>query len=142
MKLFSLRARILAILLFSTIVMVMAEPTSESVNDKHGKRKNLIIREYTINATGKKRWMDHLTVYDSKGLKKEETDYAITGMRKRIVYQYDSNNRCIKEVIYDDTKKVSCIRKFEHNTDGTKKTQYNYLPNGRLHSTKKFQYTY
>ena len=29
-----------------------------------------------------------------------------------------------------------------YNPDGTKKTQYNYLPNGHLFSTKQYQYTY
>ena len=43
---------------------------------------------------------------------------------------------------YDDKNHVSRIKKFEYNEDGTKKAQYNYKPNGKLESTKTFEYSY
>jgi hypothetical protein len=101
----------------------------------------MTIREYNTDSKGKNRWMDHITVYNEKGLKIEEIEYATYGMRERVLFEYDANERCVKEVVFDDTKKVSRIRKYEYNADGTKKTQYNYLPNGRLYSTKQYQYS-
>jgi hypothetical protein len=86
-------------------------------------------------------WMDHVTVYNTKGLKVEEIEYATYGMRQRITFEYDARDYCIKEVVYNDRNKVSRIRKYEYNADGSKKTQYNYLPNGRLYSTKQFKYS-
>jgi hypothetical protein len=101
----------------------------------------MTIREYNTDAKGKSRWMDHLTVYNAKGLKIEEVEYATYGMREKVIFEYDSQDRCIKEVVYDERNKVSRIRKYDYNADGTKRTQYNYLPNGRLYSTKVYQYS-
>ena len=116
--------------------------SAESLYEKHEKKKNLTIREYNSDAKGKSKWMDHLTVYNAKGYKIEEVEYTVYGQREKVVFEYDTNDLCIKEIVYDDHNKVSRIRKYTYNADGTKKMQYNYLPNGRLYSTKVYQYTY
>jgi len=142
MKLISKRTKLFSVFLFGVISMTLAQTSPESLNEKRERHKNMTVREYNTDAKGKNRWMDHVTVYNAKGLKIEEIEYATFGMRERVLFEYDANDHCIKEVVFDDRKKVSRIRKYEHNADGTKKTQYNYLPNGRLYSTKQFQYTY
>lgn len=114
----------------------------QSETDKLERRKNLKIKEYKTSAKGKDKELDGMTVYNEKGLKVEEIEYATYGVKFRITYEYDTNNRCIKEVTYDDRNKVTRIRKIEYNADGTKKAHYNYLPNGRLYSSKVFEYTY
>ncbi|MBQ4434159.1 MAG: hypothetical protein II894_08405 [Bacteroidales bacterium] len=43
-------------------------------------------------------------------------------------------------MVYDSRNKPVRIRKFEYNADGSKKKQYNYLPSGKLESTKVFEY--
>ena len=101
----------------------------------------MTVREYNTDAKGQNRWMDHVTVYNAKGLKVQEIEYATYGMREKITFEYDGADHCVKEVVYDDRNKVTRIRKYEYNPDGTKKTQYNYLPNGRLYSTKVYQYS-
>jgi hypothetical protein len=137
----SLRTKLLSFFLLGFISLTLAQTTSpESLVDKHERHKNMTVREFNTDAKGKNRWMDHVTVYNGKGLKIEETEYATYGMKERVVFEYDGE-RCIKEVVFDEHKKVSRIRKYEYNADGTKKTQYNYLPNGRLYSTKQYQYT-
>lgn len=134
-------------LLFLTLMFMGASTTlfaqvsAESLYEKHERKKNLTIREFNTDAKGNNKWMDHLTVYNDKGYKIEEIEYATFGQRERITFEYDDNDRCIKEVVYDDRNKVCRIRKYMYNADGTKKTQFNYLPNGRLFSTKQFQYT-
>jgi hypothetical protein len=136
----SLKTKLLILFLFISAATVFSQSSPESLDDRRVRRKGLTIKEYNTDAKGKNVWLDHLTVYNAKGLKVEEIEYATYGMRERVTFEYDATDRCIKEVVYDDRNKVSRIRKYEYNADGTKKTQYNYLPNGRLYSTKQFQY--
>lgn len=114
----------------------------EQLFEKHERKKNLTIEEFNSDAKGKNKWMDHKTTYNAKGYKIEEIEYAVYGQRERVVFEYDANGMCTKEIVYDEHNKVSRIRKYTYNSDGTKKMQYNYLPNGRLYSTKLYQYTY
>lgn len=139
----SLKFAVLLVLLVTGGIVsdLCAQTSPESLNEKRERRKNLTIREFNTDAHGKSEWMDHITVYNAKGLKVEETEFATYGMRQRITFEYDDRDYCIKEVVFDDRNKVTRIRKYEYNPDGTKKVQYNYLPNGRLYSTKQFRYT-
>lgn len=138
---FNYRIIIISILLLGSSAALFSQVSPESLYEKHERKKNLTIREFNTDAKGNNKWMDHLTVYNDKGYKIEEIEYATFGQRERVTFEYDENDRCIKEVVYDDRNKVSRIRKYMYNADGTKKTQFNYLPNGRLFSTKQFQYT-
>lgn len=131
---------ILLLLLVGSTVNTYAQ-SPESLDEKRERRKNLTVREYNSDAKGQSKWMDHLTVYNALGLKVEEVEYAVYGQREKVVFEYDNNNLCVKEVVYDDRNKITRIRKYTYNADGTKKMQYNYLPNGRLYSTKVYQYT-
>ena len=141
MKKISLRSKAITFLLLGVISIACAQSSPESLIDKRERKKNMTINEYNTDANGKNRWLDHTTVYNSRGNKVEEIEYATYGMRERVLFEYDANDQCIKEVVYDDRNKVSRIRKYAYNPDGTKKTQYNYLPNGRLYSTKQYQYS-
>lgn len=141
MKKISLRSKTLTFLLLGVISIASAQSSPESLIDKRERKKNMTINEYNTDANGKNRWLDHTTVYNARGNKIEEIEYATYGMRERVLFEYDANDQCIKEIVYDDRNKVSRIRKYAYNPDGTKKTQYNYLPNGRLYSTKQYQYS-
>lgn len=141
MKKISLRSKALTFLLLGVISIAFAQSSPESLTDKRERKKNMTINEYNTDANGKNRWLDHTTVYNARGNKIEEIEFATYGMRERVLFEYDANDQCIKEVVYDDRNKVSRIRKYAYNPDGTKKTQYNYLPNGRLYSTKQYQYS-
>ncbi len=138
-----LKALILFFFAIGAANYLYSQPSPESLKDENRERKkNLTVREYNTDAKGKNSWLDHLTVYNEDGYKIEEIEYATYGMRQRTTYEYNAQNQCIKEVVYDDRNKVSRIKKYEYNKDGTKKTQYNYLPNGRLYTKKEFQYNY
>ena len=111
--------------------------------EKRAMRKNLVVKEINIDANGKVQWMDNLTVWDENGYKIEEIEYAIYGLRERITYEYDyETGRCIREDVYDDRNKLYLIRKYDYHDNGRKKIQYNYLPNGKLYSTKIYEYSY
>lgn len=109
---------------------------------KRAKRKNLTIREWNTDAKAKTRWLDHITTYDSLGHKVEEIEYATYGQVQRVTIEYDAEGFVSREVVYNDKDKPVRIRKYEYNDNGTKKKQYNYLPNGKLYSVKVFEYAF
>lgn len=121
--------------------MAMADVSPETLA-KRAKRKNLTIREWNTDAKAKTRWLDHVTVYDSLGRKIEETEYATYGQVQRITIEYNEEGFVSREVVYNDKDKPVRIRKYEYNANGTKKKQYNYLPNGKLYSVKVFEYAF
>ena len=109
---------------------------------KRAKRKNLTIREWNTDAKAKTRWLDHITMYDSLGRKVEEIEYATYGQVQRVTIEYNDDGFVAREVVYNDKDKPIRIRKYEYNNNGTKKKQYNYLPNGKLYSVKVFEYAF
>ena len=84
---------------------------------KRAKRKNMTLKEWNTDAASRTKWLDHMTVYDAEGQVSREVEY-------------DGKNRPVR------------IRKYEYNDNGTKRKQYNYLPNGKLYSVKVFEYTF
>ncbi|MBO5249234.1 MAG: hypothetical protein IKA19_02650 [Muribaculaceae bacterium] len=133
------------ILLFAALlcsVMAVAQEVSPETLAKRQKRKNLTVTEWNTDSKGRNRWMDHLTIYDEQGRKIEEIEYASYGQRERVVTTYGDNGLVAKEIVYNDRNKPVRIRKYEYNADGTKKKQYNYLPNGKLYSIKEYNYKF
>lgn len=114
-------------------------------DDKTGKRerkKNLVVREWNQRQGSNTPYLDHIATYDELGRKTEEIEYASYGQKKRVVYEYEGNSlKCLREIEYDHNNHATRIKKFEYNEDGTKAKQYNYKPNGKLESTKTFEYT-
>lgn len=121
--------------------MALADLSPETLA-KRAKRKNLTIREWNTDAKAKTRWLDHITTYDSLGRKVEEIEYATYGQVQRVTIEYDAEGFVSREVVYNDKDKPVRIRKYEYNDNGTKKKQYNYLPNGKLYSVKVFEYAF
>ena len=113
-----------------------------TLEEKRELRKNLVVKEWNTEARGKRKWMDHLTVWDENGLKIEEIEYAIYGQKERTTYEYDETGKCIRENVYNDKNKLYRIRKYEYLPNGRKKVQYNYNPDGKLYSSKVFEYSY
>ena len=110
-----------------------------SIEERRERRQNLVVKEW--NTEGRRKWLDHLKVYNPDGFIIEDIEYATYGQVSRIVSKYEGD-RCIEEIVYNERDKVVRIRKYEYNPDGTKKMQYNYLPNGKLYSTKVYEYSY
>ncbi len=123
--------------------MLMSAQVSPETLAKRAKRKNLTVKEFNTDAKGKSEWLDHLTVYDDQGRKVEEIEYSTYGQVERVTIEYDEvTGKVSSEVVYSDRNKPVRIRKYEYNPDGTKKKQYNYLPNGKLYSVKVFSYIF
>lgn len=128
---------------FLLLPMLMSAQVSPETLAKRAKRKNLTVKEFNTDAKGKSEWLDHLTVYDDQGRKVEEIEYSTYGQVERVTIEYDEvTGKVSSEVVYSDRNKPVRIRKYEYNPDGTKKKQYNYLPNGKLYSVKVFSYIF
>lgn len=137
-----MKKSITALLLMLLCGSALVAQVSPETLAKREKRKNLTVREWNTDAKGKSKWLDHLTVYDDQGRKIEEIEYNTYGQVERVTITYNSDGKVDTEVVYDDRNKPKRIRKYEYNSDGTKKIQYNYLPNGKLYSIKVFEYTF
>ena len=109
---------------------------------KHEK-KNLVVKEWNVRSGTSTPVLDHVTTYDSLGRKIEEIEYASYGQKNREVYEYQGSSRRVSRVIiYDDKNKVKRIKKYEYDSHGNKTRQLNYKPNGKLETTKTFEYSY
>ena len=134
--------RILSVFTCALIALVVLAEVSPETLAKRAKRKNLVVKEWNTDATSRTKWLDHLTVYDSEGRKIEEIEYNLYGQRERDVTKYNDESLVSEEVVYNEKNVPVRIRKYEYNENGTKAKQYNYLPNGKLFSTKVYEYNF
>ena len=128
--------------LISLISAAEVQAQSDKTN-KRERKKNLVVREWNQKPGSSTPYLDNVVTYDELGRKVEEIEYASYGQKKRITYSYEgTSTKCKEQVEYDDKNRPVKIKQFEYNEDGTKKKQYNYKPNGKLESTKTFEYSY
>ena len=137
--------RLAIVLVLLTISLCgIAQSVSESTIQKRENRKGMVLKEWNTVAGDKRAFLDRVTTYDEMGRKIEEIEYASYGQKWRIVFEYPKNSditaKVVREIEYNDRDKVTRIRKFEYNEDGSKKCQKNYYPNGKLESVKTFEY--
>ncbi len=110
---------------------------------KRERKKNLVVKEWNLKSGTKTPYLDNSVTYDEQGRKIEEIEYASYGQKERVVYEYEgTSTKCTRQIEYDSKNHVKRIKKFEYNDDGTRKKQYNYKPDGKLESTKTFEYSY
>ena len=112
-------------------------------NDKRDRKKNLVVKEWNTKAGSTTPYLDNIVTYDNLGRKVEEIEYASYGQKRRVTYTYEGNSMlCKEQVEYDDKNHPVRIKQYTYNEDGTRATQKNYKPNGKLESTKVFEYSY
>ncbi|MBO7459843.1 MAG: hypothetical protein J6T53_02900 [Bacteroidales bacterium] len=134
-------------LIFSFLLALVIPAFSQQVTPetliKRQKRKGLTIKEWNTASGSKQAFLDHVTTYDSLGRKIEEIEYASYGQKSRVVCEYvdplDPASKVLREIEYNDRDKVTRIKKYEYNEDGSKKRQLNYYPNGKLESVKEYE---
>ena len=137
--------KLLVIMAFVAIsVGCFAQSVSESTIVKRENRKGMVLKEWNTAAGDKRAFLDRVTTYDEMGRKIEEIEYASYGQKWRIVFEYPANSditaKVVREIEYNDRDKVSRIRKFEYDEDGSKVKQLNYYPSGKLESVKTYEY--
>ena len=134
-------------LIFSFLLALVIPAFSQQVTPetliKRQKRKGLTIKEWNTASGSKQAFLDHVTTYDSLGRKIEEIEYASYGQKSRVVCEYvdplDPASKVLREIEYNDRDKVTRIKKYEYNEDGSKKRQLNYYPNGKLESVNEYE---
>ena len=128
------------------LISLLSATEIQAQSDKTNKRerkKNLVVREWNQKPGSSTPYLDNVVTYDELGRKVEEIEYASYGQKKRITYSYEgTSTKCKEQVEYDEKNRPVKIKQFEYNEDGTRKKQYNYKPNGKLESTKTFEYSY
>lgn len=128
--------------LFMLILCLLGTAMHAQTNKKE-RKKNLVVKEWNTKTGSHTPYLDNVVTYDELGRKTEEIEYASYGQKKRVTYEYEgTSTKCSRQVEYDDKNHATRVKKFEYNEDGTKKAQYNYKPNGKLESTKTFEYSY
>ena len=137
--------KLLVFIAFVTFgVTCFAQSVSDATIAKRENRKGMVLKEWNTAAGDKRAFLDRVTTYDEMGRKIEEIEYASYGQKWRIVFEYpkdsDITAKVVREIEYNDRDKVSRIRKFEYDEEGTKIRQLNYYPNGKLESVKTFEY--
>ena len=132
--------------MLALVIPAFSQQVTPETLIKRQKRKGLTIKEWNTQAGAKQAFLDHVTTYDSLGRKIEEIEYAAYGQKSRLVCEYvdplDPASKVLREIEYNDRDKVTRIKKYEYNEDGSKKRQYNYYPNGKLESVKEFELIY
>ena len=126
------------ILLLTSVLLCISVSFGQS-SEKKEQRKNMTVKTWKTPVKGTK-YLDHVVKYDAKGRKQEEMEYNASGLQTRVTYEYDANDRVVREVVYDDHNKPYRIHKIEYNADGTKKRQLNYNPKGVLLSVREYEY--
>lgn len=127
------------IIILLSCAMLCVGVSFGQTTSKKDQRKNTTVKVWKTPVKGT-RYLDKLTRYDAKGRKIEEIEYTSTGMRARCTYEYDDNDRVVREVVYDERNKPYRIHKIEYNANGTKKRQLNYNAKGQLLSVKEYEY--
>ncbi|MBQ4376811.1 MAG: hypothetical protein II793_03850 [Bacteroidales bacterium] len=131
------------ILILMALCLLCGTLCAQEKTTKRERKKNLVVKEWNTRAGSTTPYLDNMVTYDELGRKIEEIEYASYGQKKRTTYAYDgTSTKCKEQVEYDDKNKPVRIKQFEYNDDGTRKTQKNYKPNGKLESTKTFEYSY
>lgn len=131
-----------------TFLAISAASFAQSVSDatiaKRENRKGMVLKEWNTAAGDKRAFLDRVTTYDALGRKIEEIEYASYGQKWRVVFEYPENSditaKVLREIEYNDRDRVTRIKKYEYNEDGSKKCQKNYYPNGKLESVKTYEY--
>lgn len=110
--------------------------TSAKIN-----KKNLVIKEWRMEAGARHQVLDNQTTYSPEGRKVEEIEYDSSGKIKwRKRFEYGANGKVSRDLVYDANGKLALVRKYEYNEFGRKKTRTNYDGKGKLSSIKTYEY--
>jgi len=136
--------KLVSLIVFCALAASMHAQLTDDIIAKRERHKNLVVTEWNQDAKGKNGWKDHVTTYDEQGRKVEEIELATYGQVQRVRYYYEDNavGKVTKEEVFDARNKLVRVRMYTYNADGTKNYQYNYLPSGKLYSTKHFEYQF
>ena len=140
----NMKKLVLALTFLAISAVSFAQSVSDATIAKRENRKGMVLKDWNTAAGDKRAFLDRVTTYDALGRKIEEIEYASYGQKWRVVFEYPENSditaKVLREIEYNDRDRVTRIKKYEYNEDGSKKCQKNYYPNGKLESVKTYEY--
>jgi hypothetical protein len=129
------RAVILIILVFGTSLSVKCQNSA-----KKDKIKSIIVTEEKYDVLVKKQYKESETNYDQKGNVIEEITYKKGKINKHFKYQYDSDDKKIKEEEFDPSGRLIEYSEYKiENGLRVEKTVYD--SSKKIKSKKSYQYT-
>ena len=120
--------------------LLLALPLLQAQDVQKINKKNLVIKEWNTDARTNARVLDHVTTYSSEGKKIEEIEYSGSRQKWRKRYEYGTDGKVSRELIYNEYNKLEAVKKYTYNEFGRKHTQYNYDGRGKLQTIKVFEY--
>ncbi len=127
-------------LLTIAAALLLALPLLQAQEVQKINKKNLVIKEWNTDARTNARVLDHVTTYSSEGKKIEEIEYSGSRQKWRKRYEYGTDGKVSRELIYNEYNKLEAVKKYTYNEFGRKHTQYNYDGRGKLQTIKVFEY--
>ena len=127
-------------LLTIAAALLLALPLLQAQEVQKINKKNLVIKEWNTDARTNARVLDHVTTYSSEGKKIEEIEYSGSRQKWRKRYEYGTDGKVSRELIYNEYNKLEAVKKYTYNEFGRKQTQYNYDGRGKLQTIKVFEY--
>ncbi len=127
-------------LLTIAAALLLALPLLQAQEVQKINKKNLVIQEWNTDARTNARVLDHVTTYSSEGKKIEEIEYSGSRQKWRKRYEYGTDGKVSRELIYNEYNKLEAVKKYTYNEFGRKHTQYNYDGRGKLQTIKVFEY--
>lgn len=127
-------------LLTIAAALLLALPLLQAQEVQKINKKNLVIKEWNTDARTNARVLDHVTTYSPEGKKIEEIEYSGSRQKWRKRYEYGTDGKVSRELIYNEYNKLEAVKKYTYNEFGRKHTQYNYDGRGKLQTIKVFEY--
>ena len=122
------------------IIIALLLPFVVMAHSRNGK-ENLIIKEWNVETSSGVKILDHLTIYNSLGLKVEEAEYGKDGVKWRKKFEYSPDGTLARVLVYDSSGKLDNIRKFEYMLTERKHKEYIYNAKGKLSRYKIYEYS-
>lgn len=111
-----------------------------AVPNKKINKKNLVVKEWNTDVRTNVRMLDHVTTFNADGQKIEEIEYNSEGQKWRERYEYGTNGKKVRELIYDGQNRLVQVKKYQYNEYGKKTITYTYNAQGKLIAIKNYEY--
>lgn len=122
------------------IIIALLLPFVVMAQSRNGK-ENLIIKEWNVETSSGVKILDHLTIYNSLGLKVEEAEYGKDGVKWRKKFEYSPDGVLTRVLVYNSSGKLDNIRKFEYTPTGRKHKEFIYNAKGKMSRYKIYEYS-
>lgn len=123
-----------------TIPDTAAVSDTEVVKFQKINKKNLVVKEWNTDARTNVRMLDHVTTFNADGQKIEEIEYNSEGQKWRERYEYATNGKKVRELIYDGLNRLVQVKKYQYNEYGKKNLTYTYNAQGKIIAIKNYEY--